>query len=370
MNLTKFSIEKNRITLSLLIVIILMGLVLYESLSRDSMPPYTVRVASIVSEFRGAGPERVEQLVTDKIEKKVQEIPEVKEINSTSRTDLSIVNVTLKDEVPPEKLQTIWDKLRRKLNDIDGLPEGVDIDLNDDDVGVVFGIKVGLVSDGFSYAEMKEYADDLRDELIKLNDASKVEFGGVQEERVFVEFDNARLKEYGLTAGRLQGLIASTNILKSGGEINLDDRRIILEPTGNFNILDDLGQTLIPVGESGSLIYLSDITSIKKSYLDPAKSVVRVNGQPAISLSISLKEGANIIKLGVEVDKVVAKWDRVLPIGLNVQRLASLDNFVQKSIDDFISNLIQAVVIVLLVMLIFLGLRTGLVVASLIPIVT
>ncbi len=370
MNLTKFAIEKNRITLSMLFAVILMGLALFESLSRDSMPPYTVRVATIVSEFRGAGPERVEQLVTDKIEKKVQEIPEVKEINSTSRTDLSIVTVELKDEVTPEKLQTVWDKLRRKLNNIEELPGGVEPDLNDDDVGVVFGIKVGLISDGFSYAEMKEYADDLRDELIKLSDAAKVEFGGVQEERVFVEFDNARLKEYGLTAGKLQGIIASTNILKSGGQINLDDRRIILEPTGNFNTLEDLRKTLIPVGQGGSLIHLSDITSIRQAYLDPAKSIVRVNGKPAISLSISLKEGANIIKLGEEVDKVVAKWNRILPIGLDVQQLASLDNFVQRSIDDFISNLIQAVVIVLLVMLIFLGLRTGLVVASLIPIVT
>ena len=114
MNLTKFSIEKNRITLTLLVVVIIMGLTLYQSLPRDSMPPYTVRVATIVSEFTGAGPERVEQLVTDKVEEKVQEIPELKELNSTSRTGLSVVTVELKDEVPPDNLQTIWDKLRRK----------------------------------------------------------------------------------------------------------------------------------------------------------------------------------------------------------------------------------------------------------------
>ncbi|MFA8433501.1 MAG: efflux RND transporter permease subunit [Marinifilaceae bacterium] len=370
MNLTKFAIEKNRITFTLLAVVIVMGLALYQSLPRDSMPPYTVRVASIVSAFPGASPERVELLVTDKIEKKAQEIPEVKEIKSTSRTGLSIVNVTLKDEVNPEDLQTIWDRLRRKLNDIQGLPEGVVPDLNDEDVGVVYGIMVGLISDGYTYAEMKEYADDLRDDLIKLNDAAKVELSGVQDERIFVEFDNAQLKEYGLTSGKLQNIIASTNILNSGGQVNLEDERIILEPTGNFNSLEDIQKTLIPVGDGSHVVYLSDITNVKKGYIEPSSSIVYVNGKPSIALSISLKEGANIINLGEKVDLVLNKWNRTLPVGLIVERLSSMDSYVDKSIDNFIGNLVQSIVIVLLVMLVFLGLRTGMVVASLIPIVT
>ena len=370
MNLTKFAIEKNRITFSILAVVILLGISLYQSLPRDSMPPYTVRVATIISEFTGASPERVEQLVTDKIEKKVQEIPELKEITSTSRTGISIVTVTLKDEVSPDKLQSVWDKLRRKLNNIDGLPEDVNPELNDDDIGVVYGIMVGLLSDGFSYSDMKEFADDLRDNLIKLDDAAKVEFGGVQEERIFVEFDNSRLKEYGLSAGILQNIIASTNILNSGGEINLENERIILEPTGNYNSMEDLKNTLVPVGNSNTIVNLSDITNIRKAYLEPASSKVKVNGMDAISLSISLKEGANIIQLGKEVDKVLKKWNEKLPVGLTVARLASMDHYVQKSINDFIGNLAQAIIIVLLVMLIFLGFRTGLIVASLIPIVT
>lgn len=370
MNLTKFAIEKSRITFTLLAVVVIMGLTLYKSLPRDSMPPYTVRVATIISSFPGAGPERVELLVTDKIEKKAQEIPEVKEINSTSRTGLSIVSVKLKDEVSPDQLQSIWDKLRRKLNDIKGLPKGVSPKLNDDDVGVVYGIVVGLISDGYSYTEMKDYADDLRDDLIKLDDAAKVEFGGAQEERIFIEFDEAQLKEYGLTSTSLQNTIASTNILDSGGEVNLEDEKIILEPTGNYNSLEDIENTLIPIGDGKQVVQLRDITTIRKGYIEPATSIVHVNGQPAISMSISLIDGANIIKLGEEVDKVVSKWNKNLPIGLEIQRLSSLDTYVDQSIDNFIGNLIQSIVIVLLVMLIFLGLRTGLIVASLIPIVT
>ncbi len=369
MNLTQFSIEKNRITFTLLGTIILLGIALYASLPRDSMPPYTVRVATIVTNFPGASPERVELLVTDKVEKKVQEIPELKEVESTSRSGLSVVTVTLKDETPPEKLQSVWDRLRRKLDDIDGLPANVDPFLDDDGIGDVYGIAVGLISDGFSYAEMKEYADDIKDDLIKLEEAAKVELGGEQEERVFVEFENAQLKEYGLSASKLQNSITATNILSSGGQINVENERIILEPTGNFNSIEDIEEMLIPVGDGTQQVYLGDITNIKKGYIDPPTQRVRVNGKDAISLHVNLKDGANIILLGEQIDMVVKEWQARLPMGLELIRLASMDTYIDKKIDDFIVNLLQAIVIVLLVMLFFLGVRSGLVIASLIPIV-
>jgi multidrug efflux pump subunit AcrB len=238
MNFTKFSIEKNRVILSLLAVAIVMGLVMYQSLSRNSMPPYTVRVASVVTSFPGASPERVELLVTDKIEKVVQELPELKVVKSTSRTGLSVVSVELRMEVSKNDLQQVWDRLRRKLGAISDLPAEARWQLKDDGVGEVFGIAIGLTSDGFSYAEMKTYADELRNELIRLDDAAKVEINGTQEERIFIEFDHVKLKSYGLTAVGLKNIINSTNILNSGGEISVEDERIILEPTGNFNSIE------------------------------------------------------------------------------------------------------------------------------------
>lgn len=370
MNLAEFSINRNRITFTVLSTIMLLGLVFYQSLSRDSMPPYTVRVASVVSSFPGSGPERVEQLVTDKVEKIVQELPELKEVSSTSRSGLSVVTVTLKDQVKPEDLQAVWDRLRRKLSQIQGLPSGVKPNLNDDGIGEVFGIAVGLVIDGFSYAEAKDYVDDIKDDLIKLDLAAKVELGGVQDERVFIEFDNARLKEYGLSASKLQSIIGSTNILSSGGEVNLGNERIILEPTGNFNSVEDIKQTLIPVGDGSQLVYLGDITTIKQDYIDPPKQLVTVNGQEAISMHISLKKGANIIQLGTDLDVVIEDWKSRLPVGLELKRLSSLDTYIDVKIGDFIVNLIQAIAIVLIVMLVFLGLRTGGIIASLIPMVT
>ncbi len=370
MNLTAFSINRNRITFTVLTTILILGMVFYQSLSRDSMPPYTVRVATVVSSFPGSSPERVEQLVTDKVEKIVQELPELKEVSSTSRSSLSVVTVELKDQVKPEDLQAVWDRLRRKLTQIQGLPSGVNPNLNDDGIGEVFGIAVGLVMDGFSYAEAKDYVDDIKDDFIKLDLAAKVEVGGVQDERIFIEFDNSRLKEYGLTASKLQSIISSTNILSSGGQINLGDERIILEPSGNFNSVKDIEQTLIPVGDGSQLVYLGDITTIKQDYIDPPSQLVTVNGQKAISMHINLKEGANIIQLGADLDVVIKEWENNLPVGLELKRLSSLDTYIDNKISDFIINLIQSISIVLIVMLVFLGFRTGGIIASLIPMVT
>jgi len=370
MNFAKFSIEKNRVVLSILAVVMVMGGVFYTTLSRDSMPPYTIRVATIISSFPGASPERIEQLVTDKIEKIAQELPELKKVSSTSRTGISIVSVELKMEVAPKDLQAVWDRLRRKINSLQGLPNNVNPQLNDDGVGEVFGIAVGITSDGFSYKEVKEFADDLRDDLIRLEDAAKVEINGAQEERVFVKFDNAKLKAYGLTSNTLQGIISNTNILNSGGEVNIEEERIILEPTGNFNAVDDIKSMLIPVGKNGEVVALQDITTVEKGYIYPPKQKVRIDGKEAISLHVSLKKGRNIIKLGEEINTVLANYNAKLPIGLTVSRLSSIDTYIDTKIDGFMSNLMQAIAIVLAVMLIFLGLRTGLVIASLIPIVT
>jgi len=370
MNLTQFSINRNRVSLSILTVILVLGLVLYSSLSRDSMPPYTVRIAPVVSSFPGASPKRVEELVTDKIEKVAQELPELKEVSSTSRSGLSVVTVELKMETSPEDLQAVWDRLRRKLDVISDLPANVDPVLEDDGIGEVFGIALGLTGDGFSYAELKDYADDIRDDIIKLSDAAKVEINGAQDERVFVEFDNAKLKTYGLTSSKLQDLISNTNILNSGGEINVEDERIVLEPTGNFNSIKDIEEMLVPVGDEGQVLALKDITEVKKGYIDPPKQIVRINGQEAISIHVSLIEGASVTKLGIEIDLLLKRWSEKLPVGVELTRIASIDTYINDKISGFMSNLTQAIVIVLAVMLIFLGLRTGLVIASLIPIVT
>ena len=368
MNLTQIAIENNRVTIVVLLVVGLLGLAGYRTMPRDSMPPYTIRVASVVTSFPGAGPERVEALITSKIEEVAQELPELKTVASESRTGLSVVSVELKQEVPPEELQAVWDRLRRKIDTIrSDLPEGIrGPEVKDDGIGVVYGIVIGLTGDGFTFAELETYAKDLRDDLIKLPDAAEVKISGIQEERIYLQFNDARLAELGLSAQKIKNSIASTNIVFSGGEVSLEDERLVLEPTGSYADLDDLGRTLIEVGKDGS-VYLGDVTRIVRAYETPQQRLVKINGQPGLSLSVALGEGANIIKLGEEIDQLVALHQARLPLGITLNRVASQDFEVEKSVANFTNNLLQSVAIVLLSMLIFLGLRTGLVVASLIP---
>ena len=368
MNLTQIVLENNRVTIVALLVVVLLGLAGYQTMPRDSMPPYTIRVASVVTRFPGAGPERVEALITSKIEEVAQELPELKTVTSESRTGLSIVSVTLKQEVPPDKLQAVWDRLRRKIETIrSNLPEGIQgPEVKDDGIGMVYGIVIGLTGDGFTFAELKAYARDLRDDLIKLPDAAAVKISGIQEERIYLQFNDARLAELGLSAQKIKNSIASTNIVFSGGEVSLEDERLVLEPTGSYADLEDLGRTLIAVGKGGS-VALGDITRIVRAYQTPQQHLVKINGQPGLSLSVALSKGANIIKLGKEIDQLVALHQARLPLGITFNRVASQDFEVAKSVANFTSNLLQSVAVVLLSMLLFLGLRTGLVVASLIP---
>ncbi|MEL6191210.1 MAG: efflux RND transporter permease subunit [Bacteroidota bacterium] len=369
MNLTKIAIDNNRVTIMVLLVIILLGLVGYQNLSRDSMPPYTVRVCTVVTRFPGASPERVEELITDKIEKVAQELPELKNVTSESRTGISIVSVTLQDDIDKESLQPVWDRLRRKIEEIqEDLPQGINgPNVNDDGLGVVFGIQLALEGDGIPFDELKEYADDIRDDLIKLSDASDITIQGVQEEQVYVEFDNARLARLGLSAGQLQNYLSVTNIVFPGGEVSLENERIVLEPTGNYETVDDLANTIINIGNQGQTVKLGEITTIKRGYKSPTNRIVRINGERALGISIALKEGANLIELGEQIDERVAGYNQELPVGLHLSRISSSDYFVDVKISDFVENVIQSVAIVLAVMLLFLGLRTGLVVASLIP---
>lgn len=370
MNVTGFSLKFNRITILALVVVVIMGLVEYQNLSRDSMPPFTVRVATIVTQFPGASPERVESLISDKVEKVLQEIPEVKTILSTSRTGVSIVKMVVRDDVPDSKLQAVWDLTRRKIDNIKkDLPEGIyGPNLDDENIGVVYGIFVGLESDGFEYNELKSYADKLRNDLIALDDAAKVIIGGKVEERIYIEYNDAKLAQAGLTAGQLKSIISESNIIIPSGQINLGEERIILESSGNFESIASIQNLAVPIGFQGESVLLGDLATIKRDYVSPKESIVRINGNQALALYVSVKEGANLIELGKDVDELIKEYnDTKLPLGINAITIASQDKEVKKKIDVFIVNLIQSIVIVLLVILMVLGWRAGVIIASMVP---
>lgn len=371
MNLTKVTLNNNRITFIAILVVAIIGIGNYFELERDSMPPYTIRIATVVTQFPGADPNEVETLVTEPLEEVIREMAEVKTITSESRSGLSVITVELITEVGGKELQPVWTTLRNKVEDLKPtLPQGVfGPVVKDEDIGTVFGIILGVTGDGVPYSKLEDYAKEVRDELLLLPDAAKIKYGGVQQERIFIEFDDKQLAYYGLDAVKLRNIISATNILYPGGEINMGRQRIALEPSGSFEELGDLEKILIPTS-AGASVYLKDITTrIYRDYISPRERVVKINGKPAIALFISLKDGANIVRLGEDVDKALPRINNNLPLGVEVVRSASQDQVVSGQVNDFLVNLVQSILIVLAVMLLFLGFRTGSLVATLIPMV-
>ncbi|HET55955.1 MAG TPA: efflux RND transporter permease subunit, partial [Ignavibacteria bacterium] len=212
MNLTKTALIKNRIAIIAILIIAVIGITSYFDLPRDSMPPYTIRIASVVTQFPGANPQRVESLVTDVLEETIREMVEIKTIESESRTGLSVITVELKEEISQNELQSVWDELRVRVSEVKpSLPSNIGGPIvKDRDIGRVFGIILGVTGDGVPYNTLKDYADDVRDKLLKLPDAAKVKYGGVQDERIFIEFDDQQLARYGLNPGILKNIISNT----------------------------------------------------------------------------------------------------------------------------------------------------------------
>lgn len=366
MDITRFAIEKNRIFSVVFVILIFAGINAYFTLPKSEDPGFIVRTAFIQTLLPGASPTRVEQLVTDKLEKEIQQMPEVKHIRSESLTGVSLVYVDLKEEFT--HLRPIWDKLRRKVEDAKrDLPKEIKGPFINDEFGDIFGTVVAITGDGFSYRQLKQIADEVRNELLLLKNVAKVDVVGAQEERIFLEYSNARLSEFGISPGQLQNILSQKNIIRSGGNFSTDYEKVIVEPTGNFDSIDDIANTIVNIPNSKSVVKLSDIVTVRRAFIDPQEMIMRKTGEPAIALAISLKEGGNIVDLGIELKDMVEYVKTVYPVGIDFEFLAFQADVVDNKINDFLGNVWQAIAIVLLVMLVFLGLRTGFIVASLIP---
>lgn len=365
MDLTRYAIDNRAVAFVALAVVALSGISAYRNLPRAENPGFLVRTAIVRTQFPGGAPERVELLVTDRIERAIQEIPEVAHIMSESRTGQSIVTVEIRESVT--ELRPVWDDLRRKVESvIDELPDGV-VPVVDDALGDVFGTVITLTADGFSYTELEETAEQVREVFLRVEDVARVEIQGAQQERVFVDFNNARLAGLGLSAAQLQEILQSSNIIIPGGAVETGVERITLEPTGNFTSVDDIRRTLITLPGTGETVYLGDVADIRRGYAEPARDKVRANEQPALALSISMRTGGNIVQLGENIRAAIADLEQRYPVGVAFDILAFQPEVVDRAVSTFVRSILQAVGIVLACMLLFLGLRTGLVVASLVP---
>ena len=365
MNITRYAIEHNRVTFIFTLMLVISGVLAYQALPKAENPGFTIRTVVIQTFLPGASPERVEQLITDKIEKKVQEMPEVDFISSETRTGTSIINVNFKERYTA--MRPIFDDLRRKVNDITGdLPKGVDGPHINDEFGDVFGSVYALTGDGYSNAELKVVADEIRDRLLKEADIAKVTIHGARQETIFIEYDDARLAAFGLSPSTLTSLVDSVNILSSGGNVVSGRERIVLEPTGNFESIDELARSIITLPDN-STVYLGDIVNIYRGYQDPPQNHARANGKSSLIIAASLREGGDILKLGKRLDAIIPDIEARYPWGVSLEKIWFQADIVVNNVNDFLRNLMQAIAIVIVVMVVFLGLRTGFVVAALIP---
>ncbi len=366
MNITRLAIDNDRVTLTLLAVILFAGVSAYLKLPRAEDPGFIIRAAQVLTYFPGAGPQRVEELVTDPLEKVIQEIPELDFISSQSKAGVSVIVVNIRESFT--EMRPIWDNLRRKVERARAdLPPGVVGPNVNDEFGDLFGVVITLRGEGFSYAEMADIADEVRDELLRNEEVAKVDVYGKQAERVFVEYNNARLAELGLSPQQLVALLQAQNIIIPGGELLAGRERIALEPSGSFESVADLGSSILKVPGRAELIYLRDVAAIRRSFIDPPQSLVRANADPALTIAVSMREGGNIIRLGEQIEATLQRLQAVYPWGVEFGISVFQPEAVDRKVRDFSANLLQAIAVVSLVMLVTLGLRTGLVVASLIP---
>lgn len=367
MNLTQFALSYRQTTILIIVLICICGFLAYKDMPKAQDPGFKIRTAQIITQLPGASAKRIEQLITDKIEKKVQEMPELDSVTSQSKTGISIINVNIKESY--SDLRPIWDKLRRKVEAVRSeLPADASAPDVNDDFGDVYGIVVSMVADGFSYAESKDYADLVRDHLLRLPLAAKVSIHGAQSEHIFIEYNNARLLELGLSPAYISSFLKNKNIIQSGGELTAHDDIIAIEPSGDINSVQMLRETYIPLPGNSISLPLGDIANIYRSYASPPRSLVHTNGQPSLILSVSMVDGGNIITLGEAVKQQLAELEGAIPWGIQFEVVYFQPDMVVSTIDTFISNLLQAIAVVSLAMILTLGARTGLVVASLIPV--
>ena len=367
MDLTRAAIEKDRVTAVVLLFLIGAGLAAYRGLPRSEDPETTFRRAVVLTRLPGASPERVEHLVTDPLEAALQEIPEIDFVTSRSRTGVSVITVRVRDEV--RDVWSTWDNLRRKVARVaPDLPAGVIGPLVNDEIGDLFEIIVTLTGHGYSYAELEDLADAARDHLLRIDGVAKIDVYGAQDERIFVDYENERLAELGVAPLQLREILDSVNIVIPGGDVRAGVERIALEPTGAFESVDDLRQTVVTLPGRSEVVALEDLAAISRGYAEPPAQRVYASGTPALALAISMREGGDVVALGADVRREIARLQARYPIGVEFDVARFQPEVVDARIRTFIFSLLQSVGVVVGVVVLFMGLRTGFVVASLVPV--
>ena len=367
-NLSDWALKHQTLVLCLMLVLTIAGLVSYTKLGQSEDPPFTFKVMLVRTSWPGASAQEVEQQITDKLEKKIQEVPHLDYTNSYSRPGESMIFIIVKDNTFSKDVPKVWYQVRKKVGDIRStLPQGVESLTFNDEFSDVYGSMYALTGDGFDYAALKKQAELIRTELLKIKDIAKVEFFGEQKQRIFIEISNAKLTTLGINISTLTNILQAQNAIVPAGNFNSSTERIRIEVSGRYSTLEDLRNLRLRANNQD--FRLADVAQIYRGYEDPPHDRVRFKGKEAMLLGVSMKDGGDVIALGHALDQTMARIKPQLLVGLDLNTVTSQPKIVADSVNDFVRSLVEALVIVLGVSLISLGWRSGIIVAITIPVV-
>jgi multidrug efflux pump len=354
-NLSKWALDHPALTRYLMLVLMLIGFASYFQLGQDEDPPFTFRAMVVRTYWPGATAQQVAEQVTDKLERTLQEVPYAETIRSYSKPGESQIIFNVKDTIKGADVTNTWYTVRKKIGDIRGtLPGGIQGPFFNDEFGDVYGVIYALESDGFNYAEVKTFADDVRQQLLRVQDVSKVELFGAQDEKVFIEISQKRLAQSGLDFNQVLSQLAQQNAVEPAGALQTPLDVVQVRVAGQFRAVEEL--RAMPIrGSSGNQLRLGDIAEIKRGYADPPTIKVHHQGKEVIAIGVSMIKGGDIIALGKSLKTLTAKLSQTLPAGIKLVPVQDQPTAVAKSVNEFVSVLVEAVVIVLAVSFISLG---------------
>ena len=356
-NLSKWALDHSALTRYLIVVLLVLGAAAFFQLGQDEDPPFTFRIMVVRTFWPGATAQQMAELVTDKIERTLQEVPKADKIRSFSKPGESTILFQVKDSTPATDVANIWYTVRKKIGDIrQTLPSGVQGPFFNDEFGDVYGVIYALEADGFSDAEVKTFADDVRQKLLRVIDVNKVELFGVQDEKLYVEISQKRLSQLGLDFNQVLAQLAQQNAVEAAGTVQTPLDIVQVRVGGQFEAVEQLRNMPIR-GSSGNQLRLGDIADIKRGYVDPPTVKVRHQGKQVIALGVSMSKGGDIIALGKALKIATDAIDQTLPAGIRLVNVQDQPKAVARSVNEFVGVLIEAIVIVLAVSFISLGLH-------------
>ncbi|MBN3747848.1 efflux RND transporter permease subunit [Burkholderia sp. Se-20373] len=367
-NLSAWALRHQALVIYLIALATLAGMLAYTRLAQSEDPPFTFRVMVIRTFWPGATARQVQEQVTDRIGRKLQETPAIDFLRSYSRPGESLIFFTMKDSAPVKDVPETWYQIRKKVGDIGyTLPPGVQGPFFNDEFGDVYTNIWTLEGDGFTPAQLHDYADQLRTVLLRVPGVGKVDYFGDPGQRIFIEVNNAQLTRLGISPQQLGQAINAQNDISSAGTLTTADDRVFVRPSGQFDNVNAIADTLIRI--NGRTFRLGDLATVKRGYDDPAVTQMRSNGRAVLGIGVTMQPGGDVIRLGKALDAESKDLQAQLPAGLKLTLVSSMPHAVAHSVDDFLEAVAEAVAIVLVVSLVSLGLRTGMVVVISIPVV-